>query len=229
MFESSIFPLSLSDIYSGMLFHGNSNPNLKKFEIHQSDFYSLDKAGLYEISSPEVWDFSEAKEIQFEFIPFLIMRAILHKKITNEPIQLNNLPFIAKQNISKFSSSIPLNEFFSGTFFPSIVGSKGFGKLEFYKKFIANYSFYKEIVNTYYVICGGGILEKSNTLLKPFIQELFEVFNLENHKGKFYFRNSQRSYFYPLSPENKSRLFFVQERNFISIPFHFFYIELERK
>lgn len=212
-----------------MLYHKNSNPNLKKFEIHQSDFYTLDKTSLYEIFTPEAWDFSTLPEVPIEFIPFLIMRAILHKKITNKPIQISNLSFLAKQNISKFSSSILLNDFFSGVFFPSIIGGKEFRKLEFYKKFISNYSFYKEIMNNNYVICGGGILEKANTLLKPFIQELFEIFDLENQNGKFYFRTHQHSYFYPLDKQNKSRIFFVQERKTISIPFHFFYIELEQK
>lgn len=212
-----------------MLFNEKSNPNLKKFEIYQNDFYSLDKASFYEITDPEIWDFSESETLRFEFVPFFIMRAILHKKLTNQAIQINHLNFQSKQNISKFGSSIPLQEFFSGVFFPTIVGNKSNDKLKFYEKFIENYNFYKEFVNDKYVICGGGVLKKSNTLLKPFISELFEKFELEKQKGKFYFRATKYSYFYPLDKKTEPQIFFVQERLAFSIPFHFFYIELEKQ
>ncbi len=214
-----------------MLFNEKFNPNLKKLEIYQTDFYSLDKAGLYKIDSPEIWDFSETEEVRFEFFPFLIMRAILHKKLTNESIQLTNLPLNSKQVLSKFASSIHLNEFFSGIFFPSVVGNnKNYtSKLKFYEKFIPKYNFYKEILNNYYVVCGGGILEKENTLLKPFVQELFEAFRLEEQKGKFYFRTQKNSYFYPLGKKEEPQIFFVQERENFLIPFYFFFIQIENK
>jgi hypothetical protein len=209
-----------------MLWEENSNQKIKKTESTEKDFYALDKAAFYEVADPEIWDFSEAVEMKREFIAFFIMRAILHKKKCGEKIELQAIQAGVKAQVQRYGYSKWMNDFFAGTFFPALVRKEDHYRPSFFSEFDEAYSFFQVDSNRgHLTITGGGVLKKPNLRMREPIEELFQKYELTSTKGSFYYRTTGNSYFYPLEPISDSRVFFVQERLEMGLPFHFFYIE----
>jgi len=209
-----------------MFWEENNNQKIKKLESQDKSIYSLDTAIFYPILEPEIWDFSEALEFKKEFILFFLMRAILHKKKTQEGIELIGLSIEAKAQIQKLGLSSWMNKFFTRNFFPSLVGSSLEISFKFLEIFEKDYFYINYIQNKKnFTISGGGILVHPNVRLKEPIEELFQKLELSKREGIFYYRTTHNSYLYPLEKDSKSRIFFVQEREKFEFPFHFFYID----
>lgn len=222
----SIFLLTASDNTYRMLWEENSSQNLKKSASSEKDLYALDKAAFYAIGEPEIWDFSEALEMKREFISFFIMRAILHKKKTGQKLELKDIQPSIKAQVQRLGFAKWMNDFFAGAFFPSLVTKQNDISLDFFKDFESEYSYVQlDMKKSSFMLTGGGVLLKPNLRLQEPIEELFQKFDLAKKQGIFYYRTTRNSYFYPLEPESKSRVFFVQERNALELPFHFFYID----
>ncbi|MCB1177422.1 MAG: hypothetical protein KDK36_07580, partial [Leptospiraceae bacterium] len=121
---------------------------------------------------------------------------------------------------------------FKGAFFPTLLEKTKHRKeppeLKFFQHYKDNSSFlhYKPERKKLF-LTGGGTFDEKPSKIQETVEELFRIFDLDSKKGTFFLRTARNSYFYPLDPENRSRLFYVQEKNTIEIPFHFFYIHCE--
>jgi hypothetical protein len=207
--------------------HKNVLDNFK-----EKDLYALEKASFHPFDGIEVWDFSDAIELKYGFLSFFAMRSILHTKILGKKIEVKNFNNLLKLQLYNLGYSEIYSKFFQGAFFPSLVGKNSNKKeppsLAFLQKTEKNTSFlfYKEDRKKF-SLSGGGIYLDKAPRVYDVVEEMFQTFSLSQKNGTFFLRTSRNSYFYPLDPQNRSRIFYVQERNPIEVPFHFVYIQSE--
>jgi len=203
----------------------NSN-QISLSPILKNDIYSLDKLFLSEFpANDEIWDFGDMINLDSNMISFSLMRALLFKVLKDNKVKLENINQKQKLIITKLG----LAEFFSNNFYemfiPSIVNKETGNKLMFFNRFEEDSNFLFEETGKKNFYSGGGILKTKLNSIQTIVEELFLKFQLSNLKGSFYLRTNSNSYYYILNPENKSKIFYVQEKKELEKNFVYFQIE----
>ncbi|MDX1959364.1 MAG: hypothetical protein SFU98_12375 [Leptospiraceae bacterium] len=192
----------------------------------KNDIYSLDKMFLSEFpASEEIWDFGDLIHLDSSMLSFTLMRALLFKEIKTNRIKLENVTKKQKLIITKLGLAEFFTNNFHEMFIPTIAEKENGHRLMFYNRFIEESHFLFSEVGKKSFYSGGGILKLSLHSIQTIVEELFIKFQLSKMKGSFYLRTNLNSYFYILNPENKSRIFYVQEKR--ELPKNFIYFQIE--
>jgi hypothetical protein len=75
------------------------------------------------------------------------------------------------------------------------------------------------------ILTGGGILKEKKTNAHEMVEKLFSEFALKYKTGHFFLRTKINSYLYLLNPENKSKTFYIQQKNSFMVDFQFYHIK----
>ena len=191
----------------------------------EDDFYALDKKFL----SGHYNDPIEIVSIEPKFISFLLMNSLLYR----EQFQKNQTVIFPSAEIKKLVfkhySNLNFNEYFTGEFFPFSIPKKSMedeNPLENFPFFEGrNFSVTHGSRTTRYA-SSGGFIGNHSISVQSIVESLFSKFSLTGKKGKLYLRTSHSSYLYILNPNQKKKIFFVQEKKEEKPSFLFFCIDV---
>lgn len=196
--------------------------------IHPENIYSHDTIFFKDIEKEESWNFQSQPDISLTSLGFLFMRALLYQELQNEKLSVANISQSMKVKLSKAGSAHYLNRFFETNPIPTILNS---GKSpDFHTSlFLEEKSFnLNDKEKNADLILGGGILKEKKTNAHEMIERLFSHYNLSEVDGHLFLRTKTSSYLYLLNPENKSKTFYIQQKNAFTIDFQFYHIKIAK-
>jgi hypothetical protein len=193
--------------------------------IHSENIYSHDNLFFSDIQTDESWSFLPYQEITSTSLSFLFIRSLLSDSIYQKKIQASDISQVIKAKIAKLGYASYFNSFLDtqpilglaeNTDMPEFIASifledKCFHLTEEQKKFT--------------LFTGGGILKEKKTNAHEMVEKLFSEFKLTNKTGHFFLRTKMNSYLYLLNPENKSKTFYIQQKNSFPVDFQFYHIK----
>lgn len=193
--------------------------------IHSESIYAHDAKFFSEIAKDESWSFLHIQDLSTTALSFLLMRSLLSENIHSNKIQVNDLSSSVKAKIGKSGFAPYFNELFDTNRILSIANTQSNPPL-FNSLFVEQKSFFfTDSDKKTSIMTGGGIL-KDKTNAHEMIEKLFTEFDLKDKTGHFFLRTKTNSYLYLLNPENKSKTFYIQQKNPFSVDFQFYHIKI---
>ncbi|HNC00102.1 MAG TPA: hypothetical protein PLS71_17800 [Leptospiraceae bacterium] len=196
--------------------------------IHPENIYSHDAFFFKEIEPNESWDFQSQPDISLTSLGFLFIRSLLFQELQKTKLPVSNLSQSMKIQLAKDGYANYFNQFFETNPIPSILTEQKTPEL-ISDLFLENKSFHmKDKEKNADLLLGGGILKENKTNAHALIEKLFSYFDLSNVYGHLFLRTKSSSYLYLLNPENKSKTFYIQQKNLFSIDFQFYHIKISK-
>ncbi|MBP9888377.1 MAG: hypothetical protein KBF93_18910 [Leptospiraceae bacterium] len=194
--------------------------------IHSENIYSHDAKFFSEIDKNESWSFAQNQDLSITGLSFLLMRSLLSHNIHNTKIHVTDISKSTKAKIGKSGFAPYFNEYLVTNPILGITKEQEIPSV-FESLFLENNSFFlNEIEKKTLIMTGGGILKEKKTNAHEMIEKLFTTFDLKDKKGHFFLRTKLNSYLYLLNPENKSKTFYIQQKNTFPVDFQFYHIKL---
>ena len=196
--------------------------------IHSENIYSHDNIFFSEIEKNEVWSFLLQQDLTSTGLAFLFIRSLIVQELFGVRIQAIDINQSIKARIAKLGYSLFFNKFLETN---PILGIAKQIELPAFAStlFFDEKSFHlEEEEKKSIVVTGGGILREKKTNANEMVEKLFSEFNLRDKTGHFFLRTKSNSYLYLLNPENKSKTFYIQQKNSFTVDFQFYHIKTYR-
>ncbi len=193
--------------------------------IHSENIYSHDNIFFSEIDKNESWSFLLQQDLTSTGLAFLFIRSLIANELFGQKIQAIDINQSIKARIAKLGSALFFNQFMETSPILALAAP------EEMPGFITNLFFeektfhLKEEEKKSTVLTGGGILKEKKTNAHEMVEKLFSEFGLRDETGHFFLRTKSNSYLYLLNPANKSKTFYIQQKNTFSVDFQFYHIK----
>lgn len=196
--------------------------------IHSENIYSHDSMFFGEIPENESWSFCDTQEISLTSLAFLCMRSLLSQELYSKKIKVTQMSQISKAKLGKSGYTNYFNEFLESE--SPVLGITNKKEIpSFYTDLFTEKHFFhfdSEDKKTK-IVTGGGIFQEKKTNANEMIEKLIQEFNLREKTGHLFLRTKLNSYLYLLNPENKSKTFYIQQKNSFAVDFLFYHIKLD--
>ena len=193
--------------------------------IQSENIYSHDNIFFSPMEKNESWSFLLQQDFSSTGLSFLFIRSLIASELFGQKIQVIDLNQSMKARIAKLGFASLFNKFLETN--PILtMPEKEVSPISISEMFVEEKSFHiieedkKGILYT-----GGGILKERKTNAHEMVEKLFTEFNLRDKTGHFFLRTKSNSYLYLLNPENKSKTFYIQQKNTFTVDFQFYHIK----
>ncbi len=196
-------------------------------DFHHENIYSHDNIFFSEIEKSESWSFLLQQDLSITGLAFLFIRSLIANEIFGHKIKAIDISQSIKARIAKLGTATYFNQFLdTSPILAFAAESKSIPEC-IAKIFLEEKAFHlKEEEKKSLVLTGGGILKERKTNANEMVEKLFSEFGLRDKTGHFFLRTKSNSYLYLLNPANKSKTFYIQQKNTFAVDFQFYHIKI---
>jgi hypothetical protein len=190
------------------------------------NIYSHDNIFFSAIDKNESWSFLLQQDLSLTGLSFLFIRSLIANEIFSKKIQAMDISQSIKARIAKLGTATLFNQFLETS--PILAVAAESKSIPDYipKLFLDEKAFHlREEEKKSTVLTGGGILKEKKTNANEMVERLFAEFDLRDKTGHFFLRTKSNSYLYLLNPANKSKTFYIQQKNTFAVDFQFYHIK----
>ena len=194
--------------------------------IQSENIYSHDNIFFSEIDKNESWSFLLQQDLSLTGLAFLFIRSLMANEIFGKKIQAIDISQSIKARIAKLGTATFFNQFLETSPILAVAAESKNIPEYISKLFLEEKAFHlKGEERKSIVLTGGGILKEKKTNANEMVERLFAEFDLRSKTGHFFLRTKSNSYLYLLNPANKSKTFYIQQKNTFAVDFQFYHIK----